>query len=466
MGKDTTSKTTRRTGWEWRVAGWAARHPGVVGAPSVLAVSAVELGVTPTACVVGAAAAGLGGWYRGHPASFDATAGGWLRGQRRRWLAYGGPRWRRVMEDCDLTRTRYRTGELLVPRVLRVRAGTPSIDVVTVAMVSGQRLSVWEERVEELAHAFGAERVTVARVKPGVARLAVERCDPFTEVVPAPLIPDNAADVDLTALVVGEDEYGHDFTLRLVGRCLLVAGTMGAGKGSLIWAPLRAMGPMLRDGLVRVRVIDLKGGMETERGRPLFVDWSADVAGALRILRAFRDDMKTRQAELRTAGRRKFTLSTGTPFEWLMIDELAMLSAYTDRSTVREAMSLLGEIQTQGRAVGFGVAAYVQEPTKDIVDTRDLFTDRICLAVTTAGHVDMVLGDGARDRGALADHIPLDDEHAGNGFVVQHRSRRVLRIRAGYVTDTEIDELVSTCTPYTPLSVVRPLRTAPGTGAA
>src|SRR4051794_41704124 len=35
---------------------------------------------------------------------------------------------------------------------------------------------------------------------------------------------------------------------------------------------------------------------------------------------------------------------------------------------------------------------------------------------TTLFRSDMVLGDGARDRGALADHIPLGEEHAGIGF--------------------------------------------------
>lgn len=439
---------------EWRIAGWVARHPGMVALPGGLTASAVEVGVTATGWVVCGAAAGLGAWYRGHPSSFDATAGRWLRAQRRRWLAYVGPRWRRVLSDCDLTKTQRGTQELRVPRLVRVRSVTPSIDVLSVAMVGGQKPGVFEERCEELAHALGAERVAVARVKPGRIVLIVERRNPFTEIVPAPEIPDSSAEVDLTALAVGQDEYGQEFTIRLPGRCLLVAGTMGAGKGSLIWSPLRAMGPMLRDGLVRVRVIDLKGGMETARGRPLFADWAADVAGALRILREFRDDMRVRQGELKAARLRKFTLSPATPFEWLVIDELAMLSAYADRTEVREAMALLGEIQTQGRAIGFGVAAYVQEPSKDIVDTRDLFTDRICLAVTSATHVDMVLGEGVRDRGALADHIPLDDEHAGIGFVIAQRSRRVTRIRAGYVTDAEIDELVTTCTPRTRLTPV------------
>ena len=89
--------------------------------------------------------------------------------------------------------------------------------------------------------------------------------------------------------------------------------------------------------------------------------------------------------------------------------------------------------------------AYVQEPSKDIVDVRELFTTRICLGVTAASHVDMVLGDGARERGALADEIPGDEAHAGIGFVIDPGSRLPVRFRAAYVSDDEIDELVTRC---------------------
>jgi hypothetical protein len=71
------------------------------------------------------------------------------------------------------------------------------------------------------------------------------------------------------------------------------------GKGSLIWAPLRAMGPLIGDGLVRVSMIDLKGGITadvlhaaitlaaqvaviaTERpdGEPLLLGWGAPPHG-------------------------------------------------------------------------------------------------------------------------------------------------------------------------------------------
>ncbi len=112
-----------------------------------------------------------------------------------------------------------------------------------------------------------------------------------------------------------------------------------------------------------------------------------------------------------------------------------MLTAYGDRSDVREALRLLAEIMTQGRAPRFSVAGYIQEPSKDILDVRDLFTTRVCLGVTTASHVDMVLGDGARDRGALADEIPGDARHAGIGFTIDPITRLPVRFRAGYSTD-------------------------------
>lgn len=444
MGK-TTQHAKRKTGGEWKAAFWAARHPGVLAVPSTVGASVLQFGATTTGVTAGATAAVLGAWYRAHPRSFDTTVGPPLRAQRRRWTTYLGPRWAKALEACDLVKVNNRTQEIRVPRIVRIRSATPSIDTLSIKLIPGQTPTVFEEHADALAHALKVERVAVARTKPGRVGLIIERSNPFTYTVPAPHIPTDVSDVDFDALPVGEDEYGNPFTITFTGRCLLVCGTMGAGKGSLIWSPLRAVGPAIRDGLVRVWMIDLKGGMETERGRPLFYRWAATVEGALKVLDAFRDEMRRKQAVLKAQGKRKASISREMPLDLLMIDELAMLSVFAGRDAVREAMGLLGEVQTQGRATLSSVAAYVQEPTKDVVDTRDLFTDRICLAVTSDRHVDMVLGDGSRDRGALADHIPLGDEFAGIGFVVEPRSRQPRRIRAGYDTDADIDELVRTC---------------------
>jgi S-DNA-T family DNA segregation ATPase FtsK/SpoIIIE len=150
---------------------------------------------------------------------------------------------------------------------------------------------------------------------------------------------------------------------------------------------------------------------------------------------------------MRAAGVRQNVVSRANPLNILVIDEMAMLTAYGDRVIVRDCLNLLAEILTQGRAADHTVWGYVQEPTKDVVDVRDLFTIKLCLGVTTASHVDMALGEGARERGALADEIPTDPDHAGIGFAILPSSRLPIRFRLGWVQDRHIDELARRAAP-------------------
>lgn len=443
----TRSRATRPVGREFRVLAWLVRHPLFWAVPVVLVAAGQRWSPPVVATAAGVAVAGLLIWWRAHPASFDRWAAPRVRSTWRRWTAYRGRRWAAVLGDCELTREHRRTGETLCPRVLRVRSVTPSIDILTVRMVRGQDLATWTDHTPALADALAAHRVAVTRRRPGVLTVVVERRMPFTRPVDAALIPATPAEVDLTRLDVGDDEHGAAFTMNIRGKHYLVVGASGSGKSSLLWNPLRACGPMIRDRLVRVWCIDLKGGTETDRGQALFHRWATDTDDAVDLLTAFRDAMLARQQWMRESRVRSCDVTAATPYELLVIDELAMLTAYGDRSSVREALRLLAEILTQGRAAGFGVMAYVQEPSKDVVDVRDLFTTRICLGVTAASHVDMALGDGARDRGALADEIPGDPAHAGIGFVIDSGSRLPVRFRAGYVTDPDIDELATRCAP-------------------
>jgi DNA segregation ATPase FtsK/SpoIIIE, S-DNA-T family len=48
------------------------------------------------------------------------------------------------------------------------------------------------------------------------------------------------------------------------------------------------------------------------------------------------------------------------------------------------------------------VVAALQDPGKHVLPFRDLFTHRITLRLAEDSHVDMVLGDGAFDRGAAS----------------------------------------------------------------
>ena len=120
----------------------------------------------------------------------------------------------------------------------------------------------------------------------------------------------------------------------------------------------------------------------------------------------------------------------------IVVDELATLSAFAERTVVRRIEHALGLLLTQGRAVGITVIAAVQDPGKDVVSWRDLFPTRIAMRLDNPIQVDMVLGDGARERGAQADHI--SELTPGVAYVRIEGSRDVRRVRSAYLTDEDV----------------------------
>ncbi|HET9253921.1 MAG TPA: cell division protein FtsK, partial [Pseudonocardiaceae bacterium] len=193
----------------------------------------------------------------------------------------------------------------------------------------------------------------------------------------------------------------------------------------------------IRDRLVRVSGIDPKG-MELAYGRRIFHRYAVTGTDALTLLDDLIGGMAARKAIF--AGRvRVVPITPEHPLELLEFDEIAALTRYTDRKT-REAISeRIALLTTQGRALGFTVRGYVQEPTKDTVPVRELFPRRICLRVSSKSHVGMVLGDQAYERGAWANRIT--ETEAGVGYVFGEGIREPLRIRAGWVPDNTIKDL-------------------------
>jgi len=111
------------------------------------------------------------------------------------------------------------------------------------------------------------------------------------------------------------------------------------------------------------------------------------------------------------------------------VDEVAFLTAYQpDRKLKEHIMNALATLTTQGRAVGYSVVAALQDPRKDVLAIRNLFPDRIAMRLDEPEQADMVLGDGARDRGAACELIPADPATgAGVAFVAS----KATRIRCG-----------------------------------
>ena len=71
---------------------------------------------------------------------------------------------------------------------------------------------------------------------------------------------------------------------------------------------------------------------------------------------------------------------------------------------------------------------------------RDLFPTRIALRMTEPEQVGLVLGSGARDRGARCDQIP--ESLPGVGYVGIDGVAEPVRVRFSHITDTHIDALV------------------------
>ena len=290
---------------------------------------------------------------------------------------------------------------------------------------------------EPLRHILGAERIACAELSPGRVLVTVYRRDPLgAPVAPAPL----SDPVDLSSIRLGLTESGEPFTLRLAGSHLLVAGSSGSGKSSLLWGLVRALSPGVRSGTIAIWAIDPKGGIELSAGQVLYSGWAENAAGAADLLDDAVVELQTRSAYLRGVAR-SHVATPDMPLMVLVIDELAALVAYCPDSALRKRMiGALHLLLTQGRAAGIVVVGAVQDPRKESVPFRDLFTVRVALRLVEPEAVDLVLGDGARARGAACDRIPAS--LPGVGYVRSDDRAGLVRVRVAYVSDADISALV------------------------
>jgi S-DNA-T family DNA segregation ATPase FtsK/SpoIIIE len=402
----------------------------------------------------------LGVWRWVDLISFDTWAGRWLRSWWLRWTIYCPklPDW---LHACGLSiadatapmvtvnlvgrnkiRRHRHQSNIRVPKVLGVRSGA-SWDEVRVRLVAGQKPEDFDTVTRALACARGVARCQIRELTPNVISIDFQRRNLLTNPVPCPDLTTmttlGGGSVELRRVWAGRTEYGQDWFVPLTGPAshTLTAGASGAGKNSVMWCPLVTIAPAIREGLVRVSGIDPKG-MELAYGRGVFHRYAVTGTEALHLLDELIAMMQARKTEF--AGHvRSVPLSREHPLELLEFDEIGALTKYIDRKTREAITEKVALLTTQGRALGFTVRGYVQEPTKDTVPVRELFPRRICLRVTAKSHVGMVLGDQAYERGAWANRI--SESEAGVGYVFGEGIREPLRIRAGWVPDEVIKQL-------------------------
>lgn len=416
---------------------WAVLFPAI----SVPIIASLALGIThgPRAGLICAIVCSVGyvGWGWLDPASFR----GWVTEPvRRRWLTWS--RYTRTWEPtCTLHGLTATLGERTLTPTLRTVTIGRTTDVLAVRIVTGQSLADWHKQSDALAAAWRADRITITSTAPGELRITLMRGDALAEPIALPM-PTPATRVDLGAVRIGITETRHCWQLPLLGHHVLIAGATGAGKGSVLWSLIAGVAPAVKTGLVRLCVIDPKGGMELGAGAPMFSVFTHDATDTtLELLRQLVKVMHARANRLRG----KTRLHTPTPAEPLfvvVIDEIAALTAYvSDRKIRTEIEQLLGLLLSQGRAVGISVVAAVQDPAKDTLPVRQLFTVRIGLRLTEATQTTMVLGQGARDAGAECDRI--SDATPGVGYMMIDGTAQPERVRAFHVTDHDITTLAA-----------------------
>jgi S-DNA-T family DNA segregation ATPase FtsK/SpoIIIE len=313
------------------------------------------------------------------------------------------------------------------------RAG--AVDLVRAGLVTGQAPADFEARAENLAHAFGARLCRIRAAAPGVVVLELVQADTLADPIDALPV---TGEVDLAGLPLGRCEDGSPWQLRLAATHVLIAGATGSGKGSVIWSLIRALLPAIATGWVQVWALDPKR-MELSFGRALFHRYACQAAAMVELLEAAVAEMHDRAGQFGGVTR-TFTPSIEFPFVVVLVDELAFLTAYQpERDLRKRAEAAIATLTSQGRSVGVCVVGALQDPRKDVISLRNLFSTRIALRLDESDQVDMVLGDGARDRGALADQIsPLPYVGAGVGYVRLEASPDPVRVRAAYVSDADI----------------------------
>jgi S-DNA-T family DNA segregation ATPase FtsK/SpoIIIE len=430
----------------WR---FALRWPDTFAVLTVFAFTVMLAGLRWACLLTVVGAASVWGWRLGWPESYLRLIGKPIADYRRTYLVYR-QRWRTVCERHGLiiAQRGKPVSEPLVPELSAVRIGA-AVDTLVVRLLVGQSLKTWQAQADGLAAAFGAQSVAIqpGRAEAGRGRdivLRVRHHDALATPIPLARPGPDSPVVRLAHVPVGVTEHGEPWALPVAGHHILVGGATGAGKGSVLWSLVAGLAPGIKAGLVMVRCLDPKGGMEFAAGATLFDRFAYDPETILEVLRDTTATMLARAQRLRgtTRGHRP---TRAEPHIVLLVDELATLTAYADRKQRAEVEQLLGLWLAQGRAVGVSVIAAVQDPSKDVVALRQLFPVRVGLRMTEATQTAMILSTAAHQLGARCEEIP--DSTPGVGYVLTEGNNAIQRVRAFHVTDTDIAWLAAHFTP-------------------
>lgn len=317
------------------------------------------------------------------------------------------------------------------PKTLHLEPTATGVEI-TFQMASGQSTALWAANLQRLSHYLVIPQIHILQAGQGLIKLGFRVHDPLLNTVP---IPQSYIVPDLKAVPIGVNEDGSECRIPILGKNILVAGVPGSGKSGLLWAVVSALAPAIKMGIVKIHVIDLKGGIEFISGVHLFETFATSVTEAIELMDNFELIMEDRLGYMRDNRIRKHTPSVDEPMHLLIIDEAAAMTAYVnnskDRALINNGMAI---ILSKGRALGISTLLAVQDASKEVLTWRQLIHVRIALRMAEHTQIPMVLG-----RGANID--PISDLTPGIGYVVQENIEGISRMRVYEVDDDRIELL-------------------------
>jgi hypothetical protein len=336
--------------------------------------------------------------------------------------------------------------QLTVPRLVSI-ARTAVGPVAFFTAIPGATENTYDYAADILEVSMRVNEIRVAQLPEdrarGVMRMTFVVFDPLRVGVSSTFFDEYpAASPMLLPLALTEE--GGTYSLPL--HHTLVVGATGSGKGGVIQGILRQLVPWQRQGYVRIfggdpKRAELKGFERSSIFERVTFDLES-IAEMAEFL--VTDVLRPRQEK----SGRSFVLSTENPLVLFIIDELSSLTQsknYT-KSGLYENLNI---IMSQGRSDGVYVVAASQVGQKEVLgELRQHFANRVALRLDTAIEVDMVLGAGSMNLGALPHLIPKANESngyatAGVAYVNSDESPRPLRIRFPYTSDEDIQRLLT-----------------------
>ncbi|MYW00707.1 FtsK/SpoIIIE domain-containing protein [Streptomyces sp. SID3343] len=344
--------------------------------------------------------------------------------------------WRASLSKEEHTRLMVRLAEaepvVVLPELVSVRpsAAGPVFAFRPVAGVPSARYLA-SDTLDELRHHWAVARVSARDAGPGLLEWTARISDPLA---PTSVISDWPVTGDLFRWNAALGEDGVPVSLPL-SHTLCVGGT-GSGKGSVLWGVVNHLRPWVSMGRALLYGIDPKR-QEIRSCSEVFQqvayrpeDWAALLSDLVEELER-RKDLPGRD----------FVVSKAQPLIMLAIDEYAALGALdTDKKRREQTSAHLLLLLSQGRSVGMFVLALVQSGLKQYASERDWFPTRIGLRLASDVETDMVLGEGASDRGAACHLIPPASQAnqystAGIGYLTVETDPAPVRVRFPYTPD-------------------------------